>query len=123
MNKSEIDKHAIELGKAILPLAGQAIITDGATGLEHELNLFVEHTQDPAIAKLADARRGNDVESKSLEEEVVRSLHQVVGQIDHTLQDIDRNAISGGVRLSKEKTDALRGLLVEKRDYFSRSVA
>ncbi|MBU0727557.1 hypothetical protein KKA95_02630 [Patescibacteria group bacterium] len=120
MNKSEIDKNALELGKAILPLAGQAIVTDGATGLEKELDFVVKHAPNPAHAKLTDARRGDNIESKRLEDEVVRALHEVVTQIDYTLQNIERDAIiPGGIHLNKEEIQDLKNILQQKRDYFT----
>lgn len=121
MDKSEIDKNALELKEDIRPLAAQALVQDGATGLEDKLDLLINNTKDPNIAKLSDARRGDSVESDRLKTEVKRVIGEVVEQIDFTLRDIEQSGqiYPGGVHLKKERVKAIKTLLKAKKDYFT----
>lgn len=121
MDKAEIDQNALELKKAIRPLAQQAFVTDGATRLEEELDFVVQRAPNPAHAKLADARLGNDSATKEAEADVASALNDVVIQIDYTLRNLENDGEiqPGGIRLKETEVQELKDILQEKRVYFS----
>jgi len=111
MNKSEIDEQASQLANAIRPFADRySLVQEGITQLELELNNIIQHAPDPESARLA----GKEAVTRA-EEDVVRNIRRIAQQIDYTVNHID----NGDYPEDQERLQNLRGLLEEKRKYFS----